>query len=232
MNLHWLQHVPFEGLGTIEPWAETKGFELSCTRLFADEHLPDAGSFDGLVVMGGPMGTYDHGEHPWLIAEKEFIKAAIDAGKSVLGICLGAQLIADVLGARVYPGPQKEIGWFSIRRTEGAPDIIPEKLTAFHWHGDTFEIPAGATRIASSTACINQGFVYNDRVIALQFHLETTSESMEALIEHCANELSPNVDGGSSSVYIQTLEQMHSNISNIAEINAALDNLLNALFAQ
>ena len=152
-------------------------------------------------------------------------QSGIDAGKSVLGICLGAQLIADVLDARVYPGPQKEIGWFPIRRAEGAPDIIPEKLTVFHWHGDTFEIPAGATRIASSAACINQGFVYNDRVVALQFHLETTPESMEALIENCANELT-------DAPFIQTAEQMRGNISSIADINAAMDNLLNALFAQ
>jgi len=225
MRLHWLQHVPFEGLGTIEQWAETKGFGISCTRLFADEQLPGIESFDGLVVMGGPMGVYDHEEHPWLVAEKEFIKAAIDAGKSVLGICLGAQLIADVLGARVYPGPHKEIGWFPIRRAEGAPEIIPEKLTAFHWHGDTFEIPAGATRIASSAACMNQGFAYNNRVVALQFHLETTPESMEALIDHCACELT-------DAPFIQTTEQMRGNISSMADINTAMDHLLSALFAQ
>jgi len=199
MKLHYLQHVPFEGLGIIEDWAKTQDAEISCTRLFAGEQLPDIGSFDWLVVMGGPMGIYDHKEHPWLIAEKEFIKAAIDTGKTVLGICLGAQLIADVLGAKVYPGSQKEIGWFPIQRSEGAPELLPATLTAFHWHGDTFELPAGATRLASSEACKNQGFIYNDRVVALQFHLETTPESMEALIENCAEEL-PNVDAASSFV--------------------------------
>lgn len=222
MKLHWLQHVPFEGLGYIQQWAEPKGFDISCTRLFADEQLPAVERFDWLVVMGGPMGIYDHEEHPWLVSEKEFIKASIDADKIVLGICLGAQLIADVLGARVYPGPQKEIGWFPIRRAEGAPEIIPEELTAFHWHGDTFYIPHGAIRIASSDACKNQGFVYNDRVVALQFHLETTPESMDALIENCRHEL---VD----APFIQTAEQMHTGFPTLGSANAAMEHLLDQL---
>ncbi len=199
MILHWLQHVPFEGLGYIEDWAKSQSMEISCTRLFADEALPSSEAFDWLVVMGGPMGIYEHEKHPWLVVEKEFIKKAIVAGKTVLGICLGAQLIADVLGAKVYPGPQKEIGWFPIRRAEGAPEIIPEELTAFHWHGDTFEIPEGATRLASSKASKNQGFVYNNCVFALQFHMETTPQSMDALIENCSDEL-PNADDASSFV--------------------------------
>ena len=231
MKLHWLQHVLFEGLGTIEDWADAHGADISGTRLFANEVLPPIDAFNWLVVMGGPMGVYDHEEYPWLMAEKEFIKASIDAGKTVLGICLGAQLIADVLDARVYPGPQKEIGWFPILRTKGAPEIIPEQLTAFHWHGDTFDIPHDATRIASSEACKNQGFVYKDRVVALQFHLESTPESMNALIENCVHELAAS-DGCSNSLYIQTAQQMRSDISIIADINAAMDHLLNALFAQ
>jgi len=243
MKLHWLQHVPFEGLGIIEKWAEANGFEITCTRLHAGEQLPEIETFDWLVVMGGPMGIYDHDEHPWLVAEKQFIKAAIDADKTVLGICLGAQLMADVLGAKVYPGPQKEIGWFPIRRSDGAPQLLPENLTVFHWHGDTFEIPEGAIRLASSTACHNQGFIFNNRAIALQFHMETTPESMEALIENCGEEL-PNVDDASSfvahaepndkneagsSVYIQTAEQMRKGLPNIGKINAAMERLLNQI---
>ncbi len=196
MKLHWLQHVPFEGLGIIEEWAEANGFGITRTRLFAGEQLPEIGTFDWLVVMGGPMGIYDHVDHPWLVAEKQLIKNAIEAEKTVLGICLGAQLIADVLGAKVYAGPQKEIGWFPI---QGLNSFLPKTLTAFHWHGDTFEIPEGASRLASSEACKNQGFIYNDRIVALQFHLETTPESMEALIENCAGEL-PNVDAASCPI--------------------------------
>ncbi len=253
MKLHYLQHVPFEGLGIIENWAVSNGFEISCTRLFADEKLPDIGSFDWLVVMGGPMGIYDHEAHPWLMAEKQLIKNTIDAGKTVLGICLGAQLIADVLGAKVYPGPQKEIGWFPL---QGSNPLLPETLTAFHWHGDTFEIPKGATHLASSAACKNQGFIYNGRVVGLQFHLETTPQSMEALIENCGDEL-PNVDAASSRVqeehgtflpvaklnpshnpqpneagtlgYVQTAEQIRSGLPNIGKINTAMIHLLNTL---
>ena len=223
MKLHWLQHVPFEGLGTIEDWAAVHGADISCTRLFAGEVLPPTDAFNWLVVMGGPMGVYDYEEHPWLMAEKAFIKASIDTGKTVLGICLGAQLIADVLDARVYPGPQKEIGWFPIRRTKGAPEIIPEQLTAFHWHGDTFDIPHGAIRIASSEACKNQGFVYKDRVVALQFHLETTPESMNALIENCVHELA-------DAPFIQSVEQMRSGLPTLGSVNAAMALLLDGLY--
>ena len=222
MKLHYLQHVPFEGIGIIESWAKAKGFEISCTRLFTGEALPTIGSFDWLVVMGGPMGIYDHEVHPWLAEEKQFIKEAIDAEKTILGICLGAQLIADVLGARVYPGQQKEIGWFPIHRTEGAPPLLPEKLVAFHWHGDTFDCPAGATRLASSEACANQGFVYNQRIVALQFHLETTPQSMDALIENCADEL---VD----APFIQSAEEMRKQLPNLGNIHAAMTHLLDQI---
>ena len=224
MRLRWLQHVPFEGLGCIKEWAEAQDAEISCTRLYAGDPLPDTEIFDWLVVMGGPMGIYDHDEHPWLVAEKDFIRQSIRAGKTVLGICLGAQLIADVLGARVYPGPQKEIGWFPIQRAEGAPDLLPEALTVFHWHGDTFDTPDGAIHLAASESCQNQGFVYNGRVVALQFHMETTVESMEALIENCADEL---VD----APFIQTAEQMQTGSGNIGNINAAMKYLLDQLSA-
>jgi len=228
MKLHYLQHVPFEGLGIIEEWAIARGAAITVTQLFHNEPLPEIGAFDWLVVMGGPMGIYDHAEHPWLVAEKEFIQQAIAAQKTVVGICLGAQLIADGLGAKVYPGPQKEIGWFPIQRSEGAPDLLPEEPIVFHWHGDTFDLPDGATRLASSAACRNQGFVYNDRVVALQFHLETTPASMEALIENCSDEL-PGVDGASSSIYVQTAEQMRAGLPNLGAINAAMEALLDAL---
>jgi GMP synthase (glutamine-hydrolysing) len=222
MKLHYLQHVPFEGLGHIETWAKTHDFTLSCTRLFDGETLPALSDIDWLIVMGGPMGIYDHEEHPWLIAEKAFIKAAIDSGKTVLGICLGAQLMANVLGARVYPGPQKEIGWYPIRRSAGAPDLIPEELTVFHWHGDTFEIPAGAIPLATSEPGINQGFVYNGNTVALQFHMETTQASMEALIENCSHELT-------DAPSIQSAEQMRAAGSNIRNINDHMTALLNRL---
>lgn len=245
MKIHYLQHVPFEGLGFIEKWARTQNATTGVSRLFRNDPLPGTEDFDWLVVMGGPMGIYDHDEFPWLVAEKKLIQQAIGAGKTVLGICLGAQLIADVLGAKVYPGPQKEIGWFPIKRAAGAPDLIPDTLTVFHWHGDTFDLPEGAVPLASSAACKNQGFIYNGRVVALQFHMETTVESMEALIENCGHEL-PGVDGASCSVQekqravahpngagcpvsVQTADAIRAGASNMANINAAMAALLDQL---
>jgi GMP synthase-like glutamine amidotransferase len=222
MRLHWLQHVPFEGLGYIEQWAEERGAEISCTRLFDHEALPDPGCFDLLIVMGGPMGIFDYKEHPWLVDEKSFIRGSIEAGKVVLGICLGAQLMADVLGAKVYPGPQKEIGWFPVKRSKGAPELIPEQLTVFHWHGDTFDTPAGAISLATSAPGINQGFVAGEKAVALQFHMETTPESMEALIHNCSDEL---VD----APYIQSAGQMRDGLPNIELANAAMKQLLTSL---
>jgi GMP synthase-like glutamine amidotransferase len=224
MRLHWLQHVPFEGLGFIHDWAASLGAEITCTRLFAGETLPGMADFDLLVVMGGPMGVHDHANHPWLITEKKFIRQAIDADKRVLGICLGAQLIADALDAKVIAGPQKEIGWYPVQREDPAPYIIPDGLIAFHWHGDTFDIPAGAIRLASSEACCNQGFVYDNRVVALQFHLETTAETMEALVKNCEHELV-------AAPFIQSAEQMRNGAVHFEDANRAMKSLLDQLIS-
>ncbi|HSR88293.1 MAG TPA: type 1 glutamine amidotransferase [Pontiella sp.] len=222
MKLHCLQHVSFEGPGFIEEWAATRGMQIACTRLYEGERPPAPSDFDWLVIMGGPMGIHDHDKHPWLAWEKAFIRESIDAGKTVLGICLGAQLIADVLGARVYPGPHREIGWFPLRRAPGAPGWMPQELTAFHWHGDTFDLPEHSIRLAYSDACQNQGFIHRDRVLGLQFHLESTQQSVEALIENCADELT---DGP----YIQSAAQIRSACSHLETIHATMSRLLEAL---
>jgi GMP synthase (glutamine-hydrolysing) len=226
MKLHWLQHVPFEGLGYIEDWAAERGFSISCTRLYQEEdEFPDFADFDWLVVMGGPMGINDYNDYPWLTEEKEFIGTALDEEKTVIGICLGAQLIADVLGANVYPGPHKEIGWFPLHRSVDAPEWFPEAVTAFHWHGDTFDLPEGAVHLASSEAFENQGFIYLNRVLGLQFHMESTSESIEDLITHCGDELT-------EGSYVQTPPEIRSANSNIHSINTALSRLLDHLPAR
>jgi GMP synthase-like glutamine amidotransferase len=193
MRIHWLQHVDFEGLGSIEEWVRQKGHALSCTRLFAGEHVPALDVFDLLIVMGGPMGVHDQEKYPWLQGEKAFLRRVIAAAKPVLGVCLGAQLLADVLGARVFANEEKEIGWFPVERASTVPEqlesVLPLRQKVFHWHGDTFSLPEQAIQLYSSAACTNQAFVYKERVIGLQFHLEVSPESVATLIENCRAEL-------------------------------------------
>jgi len=225
MNIHWIQHVPFEGLASIEPMLLEQGHAIQCTRLYKDEKFPAVSEIDWLIVMGGPMGIYDDEQYAWLAREKRFIEQVIQAKKKVLGICLGAQLIADVLGAKVYKNVYREIGWFAIdRTTESTPldTVLPDHVEAFHWHGDTFDIPDGAVRLAASEACANQGFIYTDRVIGFQFHLETTLQSATALIEHCGNEL----DG---SKYVQTSEQILAYPDRFVKINHLMVDILTYL---
>lgn len=194
MKIHYLQHVPFEGLGSIENWICERNHQLTVTRVYENVDFPAMQDFEWLIIMGGPMNIYEDERYPWLKAERQFIKETIHAGKTVLGICLGAQLIADALGAKVFPNPDKEIGWFPIELTsEGRASWLlrdfPDKLKVFHWHGDTFPLPPGAIRLARSQVCEQQAFLYQERVLALQFHLETTRPSAEQLIENCGNEL-------------------------------------------
>jgi len=181
MRVHWLQHAAHEGLGCIEPWLRERGHALRGTRLHAGESLPAPADFDWLIVMGGPMNIYEHERHPWLVPEKALIRDACVNNKKVLGICLGAQLAADVLGGKVTRNHHEEIGWFDVtlnaighksRLFTGFPD----RFQAFHWHGDTFEIPPGALHLMSSEACRNQAFSWHDRVVGIQYHLELTED--------------------------------------------------------
>ena len=208
MRVHYLQHVPFEGPAAVEDWAGSRGHSLSGTEFFRRpsgdgsaastarrEDLPDPDGLDFLVVMGGPMGVQDTDQHPWLEAEKAFIHATIVGGKAVLGICLGAQLVAGVLGGTVAKGAHPEIGWYPVELTEaGRADPVfapfPDTFVALHWHGDTFAIPTGAVHVASSEACPDQAFSLDDgRVVGLQFHLEETPASLAMLVEHASGDL-------------------------------------------
>lgn len=195
MRVHYLQHVPFEGLGSIEPWLESAGHQITGSRLYASPELPPPESIEALIVMGGPMSVNDEDEYSWLSGEKRLVREVIGVGKPVLGICLGAQLIASALGARVYLNTEKEIGWFPFQGLASEDPTgfrFPQSARAFHWHGETFDLPHGATRIARSASCENQAFQYGDSTLGLQFHLETTRESARSLVENCRSELKPS----------------------------------------
>ena len=222
MNVHILQHVSFEGIGSMESWFSAHHAELSFTRFFENSVLPSAADLDLVVAMGGPMSVNDESEFPWLRSEKQFIREAIGQGVAVLGVCLGAQLIASSLGVKVYKNRHKEIGWFSVEGISNSTNEFgfPHSTTVFHWHGETFDLPAGAVRLAKSTACENQAFQVGNNVIGLQFHLETTPESARALLEHCSDELIP-------APYIQTVEQIRSvQQKTYEEINRLMERVL------
>jgi len=227
MQFHWVQNVSFEDAAHVGDWAIARGYEVTRTRLYADEPLPEIGEIDALAIMGGPMNVYQHRDFPWLVPEKRFIEQALRAQIPIIGICLGAQLIADVLGAKVVQNPQIEIGWHEVRLTDGgrAEAIcagLPERFTAFSWHGDTFAIPAGAVHLASSEACVNQAFVYNSNVLALQFHLEYSVESIEKMLAHCGSEL---VQGP----FVQDQEQIRAGLDHVQQTQRLLHTLLDSL---
>ena len=228
MRIQVLQHVPFEGPAGIADWAAGRDHPLAIAHLYRDDPLPALDGFDRLVVMGGPMGIYDERDHPWLVPERAFLAAAIQAGKTIVGVCLGAQLLADVLGAPVVRNAHKEIGWLPIELTREAladPVFGPLSpgLRVYHWHGDTFPLPPGAVHLARSAGCEHQAFVYQGRVLGLQFHLETTPESLAALVRHCANEIVPGP-------YVQDAAIMlAAGPADYARINAALFGVLDRL---
>ncbi|AKB56825.1 type 1 glutamine amidotransferase [Methanosarcina barkeri] len=206
MKVHVLQHSSINTLGTIEEYTKTKNNRLESTRFYETISPPELESFDLLIIMGGPIGVYDYKDNPWLRDEKAFIKQAIEAGKTILGICLGAQLLADILGARVYENRHVEMGWFPVRASggENKPEFfegLPDKIMFFHWHSRTFDLPAGAVQLFESEGCRNQGFIYNDRVIALQFHPEVNEDRILSLIKWFG-------DGMENGPFVQKKEEM------------------------
>lgn len=179
------QHVAFEILGTLNPLLREEGFRIRYVNFGRYPHAePSLDAYHGLVILGGPMGVYDVADHPHLDTEVRLIQRALERGIPILGICLGAQLIAKALGARVERSPRSEIGWYDVRLTgEGRRDPLfgffrdNEKL--FQWHGDTFEIPRGAAHLAVSPDCPAQAFRYGRNVYGFQFHLEVDEPLVE-----------------------------------------------------
>lgn len=223
MRAHYLQHVPFEGLGSIKSWLDAAGYSTTKTPFYENAQLPDLGQIDLLVILGGPMSVNDEEMFPWLALEKKFISNAIENSKPVLGICLGAQLIASAMGAEVYRNPIKEIGWFPVQGVASIGELFfsfPPSMEVFHWHGETFDLPSGAIRIAKSEGCENQAFQIGKSVIGLQFHLETTPASVRDIVSNCRDELIP-------AQYVQTEEEILSaNSERYIAINQMMDDIL------
>lgn len=188
MKVHYLIHTPLEGPGVINDWANSNGHTLSSTWSYKEESLPDVSQFDFLIVMGGPQSACELEKYDYLQKEVELIRKAIDRDKYVLGICLGAQLIGEALGAKAERSPEKEMGCFPVELTEAARQDrvfkdFPQKFSTLHWHFDMPGIPEGAELLARSEGCPRQAIRFSDRIYGLQFHLEFDEQRAKVLIE-------------------------------------------------
>ena len=193
MRITVLQHAANEGPGEIACWAEARGHVVTVYHLHLRDALPDPDALDFLVVMGGEMNVYQDRDWPWLRAERAFIRDTLAVGKPAVGICLGAQLIADALGSRVTQNPVYEIGWFPVEFSPEARAIfgeLPHSTLALHWHGDTYELPVGAIRLGTSEACAEQGFVVPGKCLGLQFHFETDKALVREMVEGSSDDAS------------------------------------------
>jgi len=191
----FLQHHPCEHPGLLGDFLREKGVSWQAAKLYRRDPVPDPLDYEALVALGGPPNVYQEEEFPYLALENAAIKDALSSGIPFLGICLGAQLLAKALGARVRPNPVKEIGFYPASLTSGAKgDLLFQGLgrrfTPFHWHGDTFDMPEGAVRLAGSPLCENQAFRYGKKAYGLQFHLETTPAMVATWAEEYHSELS------------------------------------------
>ncbi|MFZ5426101.1 MAG: type 1 glutamine amidotransferase [Thermodesulfobacteriota bacterium] len=225
MRVQSIEHVHFEDPAGIALWAARRGHQMARCRLYAGDPLPQPPDYDLLVVMGGPMSVHDELEFPWLRDEKQCVKLAVARGRSVLGVCLGAQLLSEALGGQVTPNAHKEIGWHPVRLTpwaQASPAFsgVPSRFTAFHWHGETFSIPRGAALVAESDACAHQAFAVGGKLVGLQFHVETTAASMEDLTAGGADDLTPGP-------YVQSAGEMREGAkAHLPGLEAILDRIL------
>lgn len=229
MKIHYLQHLPFGGPGVITTWAAARGCRVRPVLLYDEGKLPDPSSVEMLVILGGTMNVYDEDQYPWLVKEKKFIKECIRRKKKMLGIGLGAQLIAEALGAGIHHLGSKEIGWFitswnSCAGTNPLFNFLPCRQMTLHWHSHTFDLPAGAVRLASSRCCKNQAFIWQEQVVGLQFHMEMVYENLKQLITHQKEELKER------GRYMQSAEHMLSRPNYIEENNHTMIQLLDRFF--
>jgi GMP synthase-like glutamine amidotransferase len=227
LNIHYFMHAPFEGLAYISDWANEKGHKLSVTKFYENFTLPDIKEIAWLVIMGGPMSVNEEDIYPWLKTEKNYIKNVIDSNKVVIGVCLGAQLVADVLGAKVYKNNFKEIGWFPVHITAAAKQNylfsqLPDELEVFHWHGETFDLPIGAIHIAENEACKNQAFLYKEKILGFQFHFEMTEKSIKEMLDGDDDVLIPEK-------FVQSVLEIKQKKEFIKKSNESLKKILDDL---
>jgi GMP synthase-like glutamine amidotransferase len=194
MKIHCLVHLEFETLGNIRDWVCEKEHSMTVTMPSENQLYPEPDDIDFLIIMGGLMSVYQENEYPWLKQEKEFVKSVISCGKAVYGICFGAQMLSEILGGQVSRNQYREIGWHKITSLDEFDRDsqffnVPNELTVFQWHGDTFSLPMGCRRLFESEACSEQGFIYGNNVLALQFHPEVDAGCVESLLENCGSDL-------------------------------------------
>jgi GMP synthase (glutamine-hydrolysing) len=200
-------HHPEEGAGLLRTIIRERGWEVKEVKLWEGEHMPKPKSFHLLILMGGPMSVHDEDVYSFLLEEKQFVRRWVEQGNPTLGICLGAQLIADCLGARVYRGDKEELGWYELTMTEkGKKDpfvqIFPPRFPVFQWHGETFDLPKGAILLATTQDCPHQAFRFRDLTYAFQFHLEVTEGMLHTW-------LSGNGVGGQKKREINAAKHLH-----------------------
>ena len=231
MHIHCLQHVAFENPGTIAEWALANRHSIGYTYFFEkDVALPGIENTDALLIMGGYMNADQEDQFPWLGQEKAFIKTAIEEGKKVIGICLGAQLVAAALGSKVYANKEKEIGFFPVEFTAAALahpffDHFHNPCTVFHWHGDTFDLPGNAMLVASTAVCKQQAFLIDNQVLGLQFHFEMNKAVIEDMLLHDGYELEEKGN------YIQSKKTIEKGYACLAQNKKDMYLLLDKFFA-
>ncbi|WP_067843154.1 type 1 glutamine amidotransferase [Amphibacillus sediminis] len=195
MKIDLIQHVAFEEPAAINDWVKERGHQLVLHQLYRGDQVPNGDEIDFLIMLGGPMSANDP-EPYWLEEERQLIKQLISMKKPILGICLGAQQIVKALGGEVFIGKEREAGWFPVTDLRTNQEYL-----VFHWHQEQFTLPNGSTRLYTNPATLNQGFRYQDHVIGLQFHLESTIESILILLEQDQAFLEP-------SLYVQSAAEI------------------------
>lgn len=222
-----LLHAEFEQPGYISQWAGQNDFEIESFYCWKNPVYPDPKEVDRLLIMGGPMSVYEALKYPWMLDEIRFIRSVIDAGKKVLGICLGSQMISAALEAKIYPNLNREIGWFEIKWDKAAYEHpltygVSSHSKVFHYHGDTFDLPENAVLLASSSGCQHQAYALGNNVLALQFHMEVTHELLEDMLDH-EDELIPEK-------FVQSKKRIQDGIYDVMQNHTDLATLLKNIY--